>query len=385
MPEKILIVDDDIDSLKLIGLMLQRQGYTIIPAQSGAQALALAESEQPVLMLLDVMMPDMDGYEVCRRMRRNPQLAHIPIMMFTAKTLVDDKVAGFEAGADDYLTKPTHPAELASRIKLVLERARRQQAAPATRRGRVYALLAARNGVGATTVGINLGISLIQLEHPAILAELRPGFGSAGLQLGFNRSTALAALRSKPVGEITTRLVEGALLTHASRLRVLLASHDPRDAGGDLSPDHAEAVVRALAGLGEHLIVDLGAGLGPATERVIALADEIIVVLEPVRVTLVMTQALLRSLETLGVDRDHVNLVTVNRTQPALASPSSTVQSLLGQEVLATIAPAPELAFQAAENSTPMVMLQSEGTVAEQFRHLAQQLAAKEPPTSGVG
>ena len=202
MPEKILIVDDDIDSLKLIGLMLQRQGYSIVPAQSGAQALTLAESEQPVLMLLDVMMPDMDGYEVCRRVRRNPQLAHIPIMMFTAKTLVDDKVAGFEAGADDYLTKPTHPAELASRIKLVLERSRRQHAAPATRRGRVYALLAARNGIGATTVGINLGISLIQLEHPAILAELRPGFGSAGLQLGFNRSTALAALRSKPVGEI---------------------------------------------------------------------------------------------------------------------------------------------------------------------------------------
>jgi DNA-binding response OmpR family regulator len=90
----------------------------------------LAESERPDLMLLDVMMPEMDGYEVCRRIRKNPLFAHVPIMMFTAKTLVDDKVAGFEAGADDYLTKPTHPAELAARIKLVLERSKRQTPRP---------------------------------------------------------------------------------------------------------------------------------------------------------------------------------------------------------------------------------------------------------------
>ncbi|MBC8171064.1 MAG: response regulator, partial [Anaerolineae bacterium] len=111
MSEKILVVDDDIDSLKLIGLMLQRQGYEVIAANTGGQALARVHNDHPDLIILDVMMPDMNGYEVCKRLRTNPDTQSIPIIMFTAKTLIDDKVAGFEAGADDYLTKPTHPAE----------------------------------------------------------------------------------------------------------------------------------------------------------------------------------------------------------------------------------------------------------------------------------
>jgi DNA-binding response OmpR family regulator len=113
MPERILVVDDDVDSLKLIGLMLQRNGYEVVAANSGTQAMNRAIADRPDLIILDIMMPDMDGYEVCRRLRGDARTKGIPIIMFTAKTLIDDKVAGFEAGADDYLTKPTHPAELA--------------------------------------------------------------------------------------------------------------------------------------------------------------------------------------------------------------------------------------------------------------------------------
>ena len=95
MSEKILIVDDDLESLKLISLMLQRRGYEVTAAQSGEQALSKIENENPNLIILDVMMPDMDGYEVCRYLRANPQTSHLPVIMFTAKTLVGDKVAGF--------------------------------------------------------------------------------------------------------------------------------------------------------------------------------------------------------------------------------------------------------------------------------------------------
>src|SRR5260370_5126814 len=109
MGEKILIVDDDIDSLKLIGLMLQRQGYEIAAASAGGQAVTKAAQEHPDLIILDVMMPDMDGFEVCRRLRADPNTVGIPIIMFTARTLVDDKMTGFETGADDYLLKPTPP------------------------------------------------------------------------------------------------------------------------------------------------------------------------------------------------------------------------------------------------------------------------------------
>ena len=112
MAEKILIIDDDLDTLRLVGLMLQRQGYQITAATNGELGLEKAFEEKPDLILLDIMMPGMDGYEVTRRLRAKPETVDTPILMFTAKTQLDDKVAGFEVGADDYLTKPTHPSEL---------------------------------------------------------------------------------------------------------------------------------------------------------------------------------------------------------------------------------------------------------------------------------
>src|SRR5512141_449425 len=128
MSEKILIIDDDLDTLRLVGLMLQRQGYQISAATNGQQGLDKAFEEDPDLILLDVMMPDMDGYEVTRRLRRNPSTMVTPILMFTAKTQLDDKVVGFEVGANDYLTKPTHPSELQARVKALLLRANEQKA-----------------------------------------------------------------------------------------------------------------------------------------------------------------------------------------------------------------------------------------------------------------
>src|SRR5574341_1693916 len=123
MSEKILIIDDDLDTLRLVGIMLQRQGYQISAATNGEQGLAKALEEKPDLVLLDVMMPDMDGYEVTRRLRKNPATSSTPILMFTAKTQLDDKVTGFEVGADDYLTKPTHPTELLAHVRSLLARA----------------------------------------------------------------------------------------------------------------------------------------------------------------------------------------------------------------------------------------------------------------------
>src|SRR4030042_1569309 len=120
MAEKILVVDDDLDTLKLVGMMLQRQGFNIVAAINGAQALSKVTAEKPDLILLDVMMPDIDGFEVCRRIRAEPSLKSTPILMFTAKTQVDDTAQGVQAGADEYLPNPTHPAELIAHVKAPL-------------------------------------------------------------------------------------------------------------------------------------------------------------------------------------------------------------------------------------------------------------------------
>ena len=191
MAEKILIIDDDLDTLRLVGLMLQKQGYQIIASNNGSQGLVQAEKESPDLILLDVMMPEIDGYEVAKRLRSNPQTISIPILMFTAKTQLDDKVTGFESGADDYLTKPTHPAELIAHVRALLVRSNKGKTSPLPTEKRAYTIgvVAPRCGQGVTSVAVNLADSLRQAaKAEVIVAELRPGMGTLGLRPGRNRS-----------------------------------------------------------------------------------------------------------------------------------------------------------------------------------------------------
>jgi pilus assembly protein CpaE len=119
---RILIVDDDHDTLKLIGLVLERRGYQVSVADNGRLALELAAGGPPDLILLDIMMPEMDGLEVTRRLRLAPATQRTPIILFSAKSREADRLAGFKAGADDYLSKPTQPSELIIRIEALLRR-----------------------------------------------------------------------------------------------------------------------------------------------------------------------------------------------------------------------------------------------------------------------
>jgi len=120
--KRILVVDDDRNLRKIIQTNLELAGYDVSTAPNGEEALKLLDVMQPDLVVLDVMMPLMDGYEVARRIRRHPSNTHVPIIMLTAKSEVEDKLAGFEAGADDYITKPFGPQELLARVRAKIRR-----------------------------------------------------------------------------------------------------------------------------------------------------------------------------------------------------------------------------------------------------------------------
>ena len=124
MPETILVVDDDPDIARFVEVNLRSAGYDVSVAADGEEALERASSLRPDLVLLDVMMPRIDGFEVAQRLRRNPQTANTSIIMLTAKALSTDKVLGLTAGADDYIIKPFDPIELLARVKGTLRRAK---------------------------------------------------------------------------------------------------------------------------------------------------------------------------------------------------------------------------------------------------------------------
>jgi len=120
----VLVVEDDLEMVALLKLMLSRRGFEVRAAINGEQALEQARTDPPVLVLLDVMLPDLDGYEVCRRLRKDPRTAGVPVVMLSARAHAQYQVAGLEAGADVYLTKPVAMDNLVAQIhELVNHRA----------------------------------------------------------------------------------------------------------------------------------------------------------------------------------------------------------------------------------------------------------------------
>jgi two-component system alkaline phosphatase synthesis response regulator PhoP len=117
--KKVLVVDDDVKTVELVKLYLERDGYQVLGAYDGIEALRLARENRPDLIVLDLMLPDIDGLEVCRILRHE---SDVPIIMLTAKSTDQDKLTGLGLGADDYVTKPFSPKELAARVRAVLRR-----------------------------------------------------------------------------------------------------------------------------------------------------------------------------------------------------------------------------------------------------------------------
>jgi len=386
MAEKILIIDDDVDTLRLVGLMLQRQGYEIIAASNGSQGLTKAMEERPDLILLDVMMPDMDGYEVARRLRKNPTTQAVPILMFTAKTQLDDKVTGFEVGADDYLTKPTHPTELQSHVKALLARSAKKEkdvsevvTASHEHRGYVIGVIAARGGLGVSSLASNLAAGIYsRVQSDVILAELTPGQGTIGLDFGYQNPKGLTEILQGSVAEVTREKVEASLSPHNSGVKLLLASGNPRDMTLTSQVPNYEALMVRLSTLARFIVIDLGNGLPAFVQKILPVCNECIVIVEGVASTIQHTKLLIEDVVGLKLDPAKVSVVLNNRMRSEAQMQLSQVQERLGHSIAVTLTPAPEAFQQAARLQTPAVICQPTNMTSQQFLKIADAIIERE-------
>ena len=164
MPNKILIIEDDPTSLRLIEYALKQHGYQVLTTLNGLEGIITAQKEEPDLIVLDIMLPGIDGFEVCRRLHSGSQTADIPILIISAKTQKEDINAGFKAGADDYLLKPASPMEIISRVESLISK-------KITGQAKVVSFISATEIPGLAMVIVNIAAALVEQEKQVTLVD----------------------------------------------------------------------------------------------------------------------------------------------------------------------------------------------------------------------
>jgi DNA-binding response OmpR family regulator len=370
MAERILIVDDDLSTLRLLGMALERAGYLISAAQDAPKALGQIETARPDLIILDVMLPGVSGVEFCGQLRQRPDTASLPILMLSAKGEVPDKIAGLQAGADEYIVKPVDTAELVARVASLLERNRRLRAAAPAGAARLTTLLGAKGGSGTTTLMINLGVALCLQKSSVAAVELRAHPGTAGLLIGVHAARTLADLLQLPARSITTQEIDRRLAAHTSGLKVLCAPDDHVE-GRQVDPDQAAAILDNLGQQVAHRLADVPPGIGSAGRVALERSDRVLLLVEPVRDSIeagVATADYVRSLAGAGAT---LGVVVVNRAPIASPITPAEIEDRIGWEIRGQIPPAADQCALALQRGIPIVQLQPEAIITQAILRLA--------------
>jgi pilus assembly protein CpaE len=314
MAAKILVVDDDPNVQRLLQYTLKQEGYEVVVAADGAEGFRMWGAEAPDLILLDVMLPKLDGYQVATKIRTEEgRTGHVPIIMLTAEREVEQKVRGLRAGADDYLIKPFHPAELMARIKSLLARfAPHETLVGRPPLGRVLALYGAKGGVGTTTIAINAAIALHrELGRKVALVD-------GNLQFGDHRVFLDLGLDKKSIVDIVTApnidqdLIRQVMVKHDSGVDLLLAPPSPETAEL-VTPEHMPIILEQLRGLYDYVLIDIDKRLDDVNLGILEASDTMFVVMTADLSCLKNVRLVLETIGHLGYESRKVQLV-LNRS-----------------------------------------------------------------------
>jgi len=366
MSVRILVVDDDPLNREIVSRVLSQAG--------------------PDLVILDVMMPGMSGFEVCRRLRRDPKTAPLLVMMLTAHTAVESRIEGFDAGADDFLAKPFHPAELVARVQALLRRLPQltvSETAMSTR-GKTVAFFSLRGGVGVSTLATNVAVALAQLwQCPTALVDLALMCGQSAMMLNQPLRNTWGDLASIPLEDITEDLVTQVLLRHESGV-ALLAAPPSCEISELIMPSTVDRVLDHLATKFPYTVLDLPHDFRETTLVGLEKADQIVLVFAPEISSVYAAKRALDMLDLLETPGDSVTLM-LNWTFEKRGLARKGIESALRRPVDYLMPYAGSMLVEALNLGKPSVLHHTGKPVAALFEDLAYYLSKPEDRDSEPG
>jgi pilus assembly protein CpaE len=371
MAAKILVVDDDPNVQRLLSYTLKQEGYEVVAAADGVEGFRLWGQEAPALVLLDVMLPKLDGYQVAGKIRAEEGTSsHVPIIMLTAEAEVEQKIRGLRAGADDYLVKPFHPAELLARIKSLLARfAPKDLLVGRPPLGRVLAFYGAKGGVGTTTIAINVAIALQrELGRRVCLVDANLQFGDhrVFLDLGLDRRSIVDVVSATSVD---ADLVRSVMVEHESKVDLLLAPPSPETAEL-VTKEHLGQIVDILRGLYDYVVIDVDKRLDDLNLGVFDAADFLFVVMTADLSCLKNVRLVLETLGHIGYESERIKLI-LNRSNAFTGINAKTAEGALKRPIDLLVLNEYRGAISALNSGAPVMLTKEDSPLGRSFHDVA--------------
>jgi pilus assembly protein CpaE len=371
--EDIVLVDDDRVIQKMVGGFLQRRGYAVRTAHDGIEALQFVRDRIPDLVITDVRMPELNGIELTSRLRAHHRTAGVPILMFSELSGAPDALAGYAAGADDYLPKPFELEILEAKVQSLL---RRSAGATAKRnRGRMILFAHAKGGVGTTCLAVNTAVMLAaQSSKPVGLLDLDVEFGDSAVYLNLHPNRTLADLKAPPGALVDETSFEG-FVTESGSVRLVVGSDFPERAELVTLPAIQLAIDR-LSATCQYVLVDSPASFSERTLTALDTCDLICLVTSASLPSLKATRRCLVLFDTLGVSPQRVRLILNHSTPHAMDI--GVAAAVLGRHPDFVIQNSGSLE-RAASTGRPLVTADPADPLVSDLRKLADSIVASLP------
>lgn len=364
---KILIIDDDPIFQKMISHALLPMDFELIIANDGLQGLTKANAFNPDLVISDVVMPNMNGFETVKRLRRNNLFAHIPILMLTAQSDLDEKLAGFEAGADDYMTKPFAPAELVARVNTLLRKAEAYKTTTSVqpqKNSYIIAIHSLRGGSGCSSLAVNSSMGLVGLwNKQTILLDMVLTTGQVALMLNNSLKRTWADLTSLKPQEIDGNVISTLLGKHESGLHFIAAPTFPPESEL-LTIEHFDASLQVLKTQYDYIVLDLPHDFREITFHTLDLADIIVLVTTADLASLRAAAATLETYRRLGYPQERIRLL-LNNTFERSGLARKNVETALKHSVDQILPYDPDTVIQAINYGQPFIYYKPEAPISQ--------------------
>jgi DNA-binding response OmpR family regulator len=361
---KILVIDDDPAGQRLIKYMLSPEGYEVITASNGILGLQMATQQSPDLVILDIMLPGLDGFEVCRRLREGSNTTNISIVMLSGKAQESDKDTGLKMGADAYLIKPVDRQELIDTVNTLVNE---KKEIVKHRQGKIITFIGARGGVGTSTITTNVAVALADKGHSTLLVDLSPSFSTLADMMGLTIDQSVASLFRGTGGVLSPSIIKEIMATHRSGVKLLWADVFPEEYGS-MTRENVNTLVQETGNLSDFVIVDVPASPSDHAVAALTAADTVVLVAGAARDSLERIDTSVARLSRFGVNGNNIKLILVDRSGN---TDNPAVTSISGLQVLGFVDYCDSECAEAETKSTPVILDAPFSKIAEDIYKIA--------------